>query len=41
MTDPIHSQARRTWQRQFVRLYVIALIVTLIPFAIARILVQG
>lgn len=41
MTDPVRSQARRTWQRQFLRLYVIAFIVTLIPFAFARIAVQA
>lgn len=41
MTDPVRSQARRTWRRQFVRLYVIAFIVTLIPFAFARIAVQA
>jgi Flp pilus assembly protein TadD len=41
MTDPIRSQARRTWRRQFLRLYVIAFIMTLIPFAFARIAVEA
>jgi Flp pilus assembly protein TadD len=40
MTDQVHKQARRTWRRQFVRLYVIAFIVTLIPFAFSRIATQ-
>ena len=33
--DPATTRARRTWRRQFVRLYVVAFVVTLIPFGFA------